>query len=168
MKFFLQLVISCVLIAYAHASDGWEKVKWGMTMEQVREIYPKAIRPDLPSDLQSMDFVIAPSKTLEMTTHEWQGLTFSVTFVFDESKRLDACLLHSSHDRKNPNLNLAPQYERVVKTLSATYGKAEEEKRPDSLFKMAQWTRGETEIKCMLIFGDDPMRTAIIMSYKRL
>ena len=161
MKSFLQLAIACVLIMHARAADGWEKVKWGMTATDVREIYPMALRPDLPADqqddLQPVDFVLSPSSTLEISEYEWQGLKFTVTFTFDQkSKGLIGCLLKSVHDRGIKDLNLRPHYERVVKEISKVHGKPIEE---------GMWISETTYIRCSLIFANDPERTSIVLGY---
>jgi len=172
MKLFLQLAIACVLIIHARAADGWEKVKWGMTMEQVREIYPEAM-PSKGTSAEGGDrmiegLLISPSMTLEIPRYDWEGLSFQVALIFLGEKGLSGCFMLAPHDYKNMNLDLRPQYQKVVKSLSETYGEAKEQDVPDTLFRKAEWTSGGTRIRSMLMLAKEPqLRTAISLTYTK-
>jgi hypothetical protein len=70
--------------------SGWENLKWGDSMEDVKE--------KIPECAPSKQIIGSSEALLKVDGYEIDGVTFQVFFIFDDSKQLKSVLLKNESD----------------------------------------------------------------------
>ena len=81
--------------------DGWNKTKWGMSVDQVSEVYPDALRAPTPEEHRAGLF-----SCLKIEPYNVAGVKFVVNFLFDKNSALKEVLLtRRGEDRPEGDYN---------------------------------------------------------------
>ena len=70
--------------------SGWENLKWGDSIETVKE--------KIPESISSNQMIGNSNISLKVDGYEMNGVTFQVFFIFDDSKQLKSVLLKNESD----------------------------------------------------------------------
>lgn len=143
--FFITLLISA---ANAHSQVLWNGAEFGMTVQQIQKLFPKAIRPDDPNHLGTDSAAV---EGLRLNNVEIGGEKFSAQFYFNKENKLDQVTLAMNGAEDWTSSKLA--FDHLSDALTSKYGKALSEKFMDSPLNWAErnWMTGRVNVNLLAI-----------------
>ena len=134
-----RLLVILTLAATCEAQEtqgtgGWENTHWGMTEQQIRELYPKATAyPKQPG---------AKLESLEIESFDLAGESFAAHFFFDASGGLNEVRFTKN---SKSEFELIPARAKAESLLKQKYG-TPSTRTADEIFLRVAWNKPDTTV----------------------
>lgn len=119
-KVILNLLLLFSTATIALSNEGWQKVKWGMTLEQVKKEYPQAILNDPPGIYKQKGVVY--KSPLKLKQYVVANRSYFVDFLFAPDGAFAGATLGTPKDGGLQKGSLKAEYENLRDLLTEKYG----------------------------------------------
>jgi hypothetical protein len=134
-KFLYAILTGLLATLPIRAADdaGWNKAKWGMTLQQVAQVYPEARQLPKPETYKQQGQSFA--SVLGIERFELAGAIYNVRFLMDASNTLGGVILS-----RRDNITLATDHNVLEKLLTQKYGQPSIAKNDADGGRSVSWT----------------------------
>lgn len=162
------LISGCVKKA-ENLVDGWQELKWGMSIQQVQSQYPNAVSSKKESSGSS---TADDKKELTFSEYEIAGVLFNVRFLFDHDDKLHGTILSVYPFAKS---SLENEFNRLKDLMIDKYGPPTSIDLPVDGVERTVYAWKGSNTKCHLEHfvlrnrnpGMDPISSTIVISYSK-
>lgn len=117
----------------AAVDSGWNKAKWGMTLQQLAQAYPEARQLPEPETYEQLGQTYV--SVLGIEQFELAGGVYNVRFLMEESQSLGGVILSRRSDTP-----LATDHSVLEKLLTQKYGQPSIAKDTPNGWRSVSWT----------------------------
>lgn len=141
---------------------GWANTRWGMTEQQIRELYPQA------EPVRQKPNITSEQARLRVDNFQLDEKQFTLQFFFDSAGGLHELNLMQRADNTIDCINLSTSCDRLEELLNQKYGAPSLRKPQEQIERRhVVWNKPNMIVSFSYLESRTPVHCAIFITYKR-